>query len=222
MGATNINGAADKADTLMDAAYMGIQVRLFGKSLRAVGPGTDNVFARSQALFVMYSFDMLIKILPSIASGPAKHAIYMGLLQVRLEKGKCRKAWSFWGTIAFQVLRALVTPEAELPMITVLMTFQRASTIKASATWIGRRILFMVAEECGDMKVVRADVSLQGLVLSEALIARRIVPTTEPLLALVYQLMTAQACGGKETLPAVGRWARMCPLTGMGTLDVLF
>lgn len=116
---------------------------------------------------------------------------------------------------------AFVTPEAVLSMVPFLMSPQSTSRVELLPARGCRLVYLMAALKCRPVLMFGADVALEGLVLAEALVARREVSASESLLALVDELMSAETGGRQERLPAAVVGADMVSLGPVRALDML-
>lgn len=150
------------------------------------------------------------------ASDTAEGAVVVLLLHMSLKQqhsGKSNTATSIVITLCFGV--AFVAPKFEITVLALYVPPQGTCSVEAGVAsvvtaWV-RRLAYMG----------RSDVSLERLVLSEALDTVPIAAAAVAVGALVDESMAAKSCVGHEGLSATGFGASVLSIVGMGTLDVL-
>ena len=114
----------------------------------------------------------------------------MHLLYVVLEEPGCGETGPFRVAVLVQVPHALVTPEPQLAVLSLLVSSQGSGGVKPGTARGSRPRVFLGALKGGDMEVFRTDMALESLVLAEGLITWWEIPAPVALLALVDGLMS--------------------------------
>ena len=160
LGAAEIDRTADKTDTFVDLAHVGIEVRLLREHLGAARPGTCDILAPFQTLLGVQLFDVFLKLLPAIAGQPAEHAVSVDLFHVGLQEPGRGEASALRVALLVQMPDAFVTPESQLAVFPLLVTLQGGGGVEASTTRRTGLGIFPGALKCGDMEMFGTDMPL--------------------------------------------------------------
>lgn len=184
---------------------MSLQVGLFAEDLAAAFSRAADGLAILLEVASMLQLRVAFHRISGWEDAIAESAADMGPLHVLLQLLHCREPNSIRCTVR-QILVALFAPELDIGMLLLNMASQGRSSIET------RRTTLMFALKSRHLQMLRANVTLEGLVFAEGLIARRKVSAPETFLALVNQLVAAETGAGQEAFPTASLLTRVFSL----------
>lgn len=210
-GACDVDLAADEAESFVRGADVDGEIVFLCELLVAALPRAGDRLAGVDGDARVAHLDVPLQLPLPGALVLAEDAVEVFLTNVCLEQRDGREADLCLAVAA----AAFFAPELRFAVVALGVVPESPLGVEAGAA-AGCR-----ARVCVRAQVFRPDVSLEGVVLAEALGARREVAAPEALLACVDVLVTAQSRRRQEGLAAVFVGADVGPLLGVGALDVL-
>lgn len=106
-------------------------------------------------------------------------------------------------------------------MYSLFVLAEADRTVKASIAGNLRNRIDVCAREGRELKMIRADMSLEGLMLAEGLMARRIIRTSKSFMSFMCLFMPSEPCACQEALRTSFPITGIGSFLGMRALDVL-
>jgi len=201
---TEIEGAADESFAHMRSADVNLEISWLGEPLIAAKIGAGYPLSFLQRLPRMLTVDMVLQLSLARALEVAERTISVFFFDMGLKLGLCGKTevdrCFLWAKGSWNC--ALRAEELGSSMYTLFVLPQTYCSIKSSITGLACDGIDVGTGIRCKLEVFGADMPLQGLMLSEGLVARWVRCAPESIMPFVCFLVPLQAGRRKKTLVA--------------------